>query len=116
MKAKKIKMTSTGVHMIERLVLRFWGGAEVRLKDPIFHSFDNADPKRLVTILRKQDFEYSETSLGYVWKFEPDDVDNCGVVGKVYLGMDESGEGSYTIIDTDDIIGWAYCDEQLNAQ
>lgn len=113
MKAKKIKMTSTGVHMIDSLVLRFWGGAEVKLKDPMYHCLDGTDPKRLVTILRKQDFEYNETSLGWVWKFEPDEPNTW--VGKVYLGYDDSGEGDCEIIHTDDIIGWAYCDEQLNA-
>ena len=107
---KKIEMSLTGVYMIDGLFLELMG-QKFRLNDWIYSSFNDVDPKRLVAVVRQHDFQYGETSVGYVWKFE---ADKEGLVsGKIRLGMSDEGEGSYTPIHTSEIIGWCYLDEPV---
>lgn len=105
--AKKIEMTSTGVHIIDGLFMRVLG-QDFRLRDYIYNPIKSIDPKRLVAVIRQCDLPYNETFLGYVWKFIPDCPD--ALQGTIVLGCNDSGEGSYTPIRTKDIIGWCYLD------
>lgn len=104
----KVKMTSTGVHIIEGLFLKI-NGHEYRLKDFVYSSFENVDKNRLVAIVRQYDFQYGETSLGYVHEFIPDQEGT--VVGNVRLGTLNKSDGMDHIIHTSEIIGWCYLDE-----
>ena len=108
---KKIKMSPTGIYVIQGLFLKLLSQT-FQLRDVVFHSLKDADPKRLVAVVRQHDFQYGETSVGYVWKFEP--AEDGLIVGKIWLGMNDKGEGSYTLIETKDIIGWCYLDEPVN--
>ena len=108
---KKIEMSSTGIYVIQGLFLKLLGQT-FQLRDVVYHSLKDADPKRLVAIVRQRDFQYGETSVGYVWKFEP--TAEGMLVGDIWLGMNDKGEGGYTPIDTKTIIGWCYLDEPVN--
>lgn len=107
---KKIEMSSTGVYVIHGLFLELLG-QKFKLNDWVFSSFNHVDPKRLVAVVRQQDFQYGETSVGYIWKFEPDN--EHVVSGKIWLGDSDKGEGHYTPIHTSEIIGWCYLDEPI---
>ena len=108
---KKIEMSSTGIYVIQGLFLKLLGQT-FQLRDVVYHSLKDVDPKRLVAVVRQHDFHYGETSVGYIWKFEP--AGDGMVVGKIWLGMNDKGEGECSPIDTNDIIGWCYLDEPVN--
>lgn len=103
-------MSSTGVYLIQGLFLKLLGQT-FQLRDVVYHSLKDADPKRLVAVVRQHDFQYGETSVGYVWKFEPTGECEYTSVGRIWLGMNDKGEGNYMPIHTNEIIGWCYLDE-----
>ena len=79
-----------------------------KLKCPYNFNFKFANPDRPVGVLRKQDIQYNEISIGYVRDFDPDTNDFC-LAGTI---TDMGYEG--TPFNTNQIVAWAYMDEPVS--